>query len=89
MSSPCCHESEEESRRNGRTLHASGSLISPVMTGYSGGPAGSPLGTKRGKKRVGEVPAEGAELHPKVPTSKEECAITISRGERDRRSKVE
>lgn len=64
-------------------------LLAPWWRATPGVPRGLRWAQREAKERVGEVPAEGAELHPKVPTSKEECAITISRGERDRRSKVE
>lgn len=53
------------------------------------GSPGVSVGQKERWKRGGEVPARGAELHPKVPRSKEECAITIWRGEGAARSKVE
>lgn len=50
-SPPGCHESGEACQGNGRASDAPGSLITPFMTGYSGGPLGSPMGTRERERR--------------------------------------
>lgn len=55
-SPPGCHESEEACQGNGRASDAPGSLITPFMTGYSGGPLGSPMGAReRERERAKRV----------------------------------